>query len=271
MKAAKKSVVEIPWENPLIPNKRLRQIYTSMAELRLFEEHIADRGRRRKATIRPTGEEACRVSTALSLLAGDLTSDPSTGLATSFLRGAKLTGLTAAAASDKTRLPTTSDPATRLHLAIGASLAAKKNGPIVLAYIYPSELTISQWKAIFHLASKHAAPVIFVALPELTKSSLKPGKLGEASTVSGVPGIPVDAADAVALYRVVQESMLRARAGGGPVLMECVPFQLPGKKSPPADPVLNMRGSLIHRKVADDAWFSSVEARFVERLHAAAL
>jgi hypothetical protein len=50
--------------------------------------------------------------------------------------------------------------------------------------------------------------------------------------------------------------------------MECIPFQLPGKKSPPADPILNMRDSLIHRKIAGEAWFSSITTNFSARLKA---
>lgn len=273
MKAAKNSAAEIkavPWENPLIPNKRLRQIYTSMAELRLLEDHFATRSRG-KASSPSTGEEACRASTALSLLPGDLTSDPAPGIATSFLRGAKLEGIAAASVADKSQLPIPKDPSTRLHLAIGASLAAKKKGPIVLAYLYPGELVPREWKPIFRLAAAHAAPMIFVALPEPAKTSLNPGNLSKLSTAVGVPGIPVDSADAVALYRVVQESIVRARAGGGPVLMECISFQLPSRKSPPADPIRNMRESLLHRKAAEEAWFTAVASRFTARLKTAAL
>lgn len=281
MKAAKKADLpsaEVPWENPLIPNKRLRELYTSMAEVRLLEEHVAKLRRRTKASNGlhvAFGEEACRVSTALSLLPGDLTSDITPSASASLLRGSKLTDVirsvdVAARTTPDVpgQLPVTKDPSARLHLAIGAALAlaARKKGPLVLAYLYPDELASTEWKPVFRLAARSAAPVIFVSLP--TPASARAGKLSELSTSCGVPGIPVDAADAVALYRVVQESMLRARAGGGPVLMECVRFQLPGTKSSPADPVQNMRESLIHRKIADDAWFQTVATRFASRLKA---
>ncbi len=282
MKAAKKTespAVEIPWENPLIPNKRLRELYTAMAELRLLEEHIAILQRRAKPASRieiNPGEEACRVSTVLSLLPGDVTSEPAPGLATRFLRGTKLSEILHSATPavstprlDSTELPFALDPERRLLLAIGAALAlaARKKGPLVAAFIYPGELALPEWKPIFRLASAHAAPVLFVALPA-SGVSPKHGKLAELSTSVGVPGIPVDAVDAVALYRVVQESMVRVRAGGGPVLMECIPFQIPGQDPQPTDPVLAMRASLLHRKVADDAWFASVEFRFTARLKA---
>jgi TPP-dependent pyruvate/acetoin dehydrogenase alpha subunit len=286
LKSAKKKsgtpVVEVPWESPLIPNKRLRELYTAMAELRLLEEQVPALQRRSKPASRlqiNPGEEACRASTALSLLPGDVTSDPAPGIATRFLRGAKLAEIvqdlkspTSTSKPPAAELPFALDPERRILLAIGAALAlaANKKEPLALAYIYPGELSLPEWKPLFRLAAAHSAPIIFVALPS-TFASHKPGKLAELSTSAGVPGIPVDAADAVALYRVVQESMVRARAGGGPVLMECIPFQLPGQDAQSTDPVLAMRASLVHRKIADETWFHSVDARFTARLKAAEL
>jgi TPP-dependent pyruvate/acetoin dehydrogenase alpha subunit len=284
LKSAEKkdaTIANVPWENPLIPNKRLRELYTSMVELRLLNDHALLLQSLPKAKshfqLFP-GEEACRVSTMLSLLPGDLTSDATAGVATNFLRGTKLdTVLRDLKTSDGSKpspleLPLALDTERRLLLAIGAALAlaVKKRGPIVLAYIYPGELTLPEWKPLFRLAASHSAPIIFVALSG-PSSTAKPGKLAELSSASGAPGIPVDAADAVALYRVVQESMVRVRAGGGPVVMECIPFQLPGQKSLAADPILNMRAFLIQRKIADDAWFNSIESRFASRLKATVL
>ena len=263
---------ETTWENPLIPNKRLRELYAAMAELRLLEERIATQQLRinlsRRLYIGP-GEEACRVSTALSLVAGDLTSESAPGVATRFLRGSHLANITVDP-GNFCQLPILRDTPLRLNISIGAAIAlsSRKKGPLVLAYVHPGDLTLAEWKPILRLAATHVAPVLFVTLPDPTKN---PGKLSLIATTSGVPGIPVDAADAVALYRVAQESMLRIRSGGGPVLMECIPFQLPGKESSPADPVLNMRESLLRRKLADDPWFTSVETRFAARLKAAAL
>jgi len=262
------------WENPLIPNKKLRELYTAMVELRLLEQHVAKLQHRPKPSTRlhlHTGEEGCLVSTALSLHPGDLTSEPHTGIATRFLRGVKLSTLLEPAPASRStdELPAIADTAIRLHLTIGAALAlaANKKGSIAVAYVYAGDLALPQWKPILKLAAAHAAPVLFVTLP--AEGAAKPGQLSLASTSCGVPGIPVDAADPVALYRVAQESMLRARSGGGPVLMECIPFQLPGKPVPPADPILTMQQFLLPRGVATEAWLQSISTRFAARLKAA--
>ena len=245
------------WENPLIPNKRLRELYTAMVEIRQLENYM----HRRKLS---AGDEACRASTVLSLLPGDLTSESTLSPATAFLRGARLSNLTSATG----QLPAVKDATVRLNLSLGAALALPAKGRLVLAYVQPAELVLQEWKPILRLAATSAAPILFVILPATVKS---PGQLSLASSTCDVPGIPVDAADAVALYRVTQESMLRIRAGGGPVLMECIPFKLSSRQSFPADPILNMREALAHRKVADEAWFESILDRFIARLKSAGL
>jgi len=261
------------WENPLIPNKKLRELYAAMVELRLLEEHLGNRQRRKSPVHLHRGEEGCLVSTVLSLNPGDLTSESSTGIAIEFLRGAKLKevlGRTAKSAKrSPTELPAAGDIAARLHVAIGAAiaLAALRKGALAVAYIPAGDLGFKQWKPILKLAAAHAAPILFVVLP--ARASSKPGQLSLVASACGVPGIPVDAADPVALYRVAQESMLRARAGGGPVLMECIPFQLPGKRADDADPIQTMQQFMLPRGVATEAWFQGVASRFAARLKAA--
>jgi TPP-dependent pyruvate/acetoin dehydrogenase alpha subunit len=98
--------------------------------------------------------------------------------------------------------------------------------------------------------------MIFVVLP-----AAKRGKAGSRENLSdrarrfGVPGIPVDAGDAVALYRVAQESMGRIRGGDGPVLIECLEFHRPAKgKEVAVDPLVQLGDILVRRKVCTKAW-----------------
>lgn len=266
------------WENPLIPNKKLRQLYSAMVELRHLEERVAAIPRSRKLAKQlhlHRGEEACLVSTVLSLNSGDVTSESSTGVAVELLRGAKVKDLVdRTPTSVKTvsgELPAVADTQARLHVAIGVALGlnAKKKGPLVAAYVAGGELSVPQWKAILKLAATGAAPILFVVLPSAGKR-VKAGQLSLLSTTCGVPGIPVDAADPVALYRVAQESMLRIRAGGGPVLMECISFKLPGPAIEDSDPIHRMQQLLLPRGVATAAWFEEVANRSIARLKAAA-
>ena len=156
---------------------------------------------------------------------------------------------------------------------MGATLGLKlkQRHLLTVAYVDRGELSLPEWKPILRFAGAHALPTIFVVQGAAAgnRTAARPGQLSLASSACGVPGIPVDAADPVALYRVAQESMLRARAGGGPVLMECIPFQIAGKKSAAADPIATMKQFLLQRKIVSEAWCGEVAARFQNRMKTA--
>jgi hypothetical protein len=73
------------------------------------------------------------------------------------------------------------------------------------------------------LAAAARLPVLFVedgrakALPQ--SSNGKPG------TDDGMPSIPVDSSDVIAIYRVAHESITRARLGSGPTRILCTRWQ----------------------------------------------
>ena len=83
-------------------------------------------------------------------------------------------------------------------------------------------------------------------------------------------GIPVDAGDAVALYRVAQESLGRTRGGDGPVLIECLELQMRGKNgSLPVDPLVQMKKFLLGRKLCTAAWLNGAGDLLRRRIAAA--
>ncbi len=93
-----------PHENPLIPNKKLRQLFVAMVEMRVLDEHIAglQRGVKARRRLESTrGEEACRVSMAIELAAGDLVSDAQVGVAMGLLAGDKVGALLRRVATGK--------------------------------------------------------------------------------------------------------------------------------------------------------------------------
>jgi len=164
---SKTQVNSAPFENPLIPNKRLCAVYTAMAELRLLDAFVASRANAKKPKVQlqaSLGLEACRVSTALNLEPGDLTSESAPSIATRFLRGAKLAELiaqveafhtgprkAAAAFSSASELPLLAPGKERIYLALGAAQTLKaapsgktaKLSRILVAYVNPTELNTS--------------------------------------------------------------------------------------------------------------------------------
>jgi TPP-dependent pyruvate/acetoin dehydrogenase alpha subunit len=281
-------------ENPLVPNAKLRQMYVAMAEARVLEEHVAGlqrrvkgaKGRRRLDTIR--GQEACRVSTAIDLVPGDLVSDSQAGVVMDLLAGAKVSsllkrvaelhsgkkakGLKLDGASARV-LPRIDDVGERLRMAIGAALSFKALGRanVVVAYVRHGEVGKGVWRKVLELAGKLELPVIFVVLPAL-KGERGDGMTNVSAKTArwGVPGIPVDAGDAVALYRVAQESLGRTRGGDGPVLIECVAYQTEGSGGDAVgDPLVQMKKFLLGRKVCTKAWLERASDGLRRRIRAA--
>jgi TPP-dependent pyruvate/acetoin dehydrogenase alpha subunit len=275
-------------ENPLVPNEKLRQMYRAMAEARVLDEHITKlqkrvKGRRRLDSIR--GQEACRVSTAIDLGPGDLVSDSQVGVVMDLLAGEKVSslltrvaGLHSGKKEKRTkavgvygRLPWIDDAEERLKMAMGAALSFKTLGRanVVVAYVRGDEIAKSAWRKLLEFASRLELPIIFVILPAgKTRNGVM--NLSAKTARWGVPGIPMDAGDAVALYRAAQESLGRTRGGDGPVLLECVEFRVKGKSgSLPVDPLVQMKKFLLGRKVCTEAWLKGAGDRLRRRMAAA--
>jgi acetoin:2,6-dichlorophenolindophenol oxidoreductase subunit alpha len=272
------------YENPLVPNAKLRQMYVAMAEARALDEHIAGLQKKKKGNARRKldsirGQEACRVSTAIDLGPGDLVSDSQVGVAMDLLAGAKVGSLlkriaalhsgkkvtgAKAAGSYGRLLPWIDDAGERLRMAMGAALSSKTLGRpnVVVAYVRHGEVAKGVWRRMLGLASKLELPVIFVVLPA-AKGEKRNGvtNLSARTARWGVPGIPVDAGDAVALYRVAQESMGRTRGGDGPVLIECMEYRMEGTgESGSGDPLVQMEEFLLSRKVCTKTWLKNAGA-----------
>jgi hypothetical protein len=252
------------FENPLIPNARMREMYAVMLESRILGRQM-----RRQHTGFAPGLEAMWVATAIDLREGDLTCDSGIGPVLGYARDGKRSEKKAlktvlAGEPGSGRLALAGSGLTRMWCGVGAALALRAAGQAGVAVVYAGqgELKPKEWAAVLSCAAD--APVIFVVLPE-------PGEplgVAELASRAGVPGIPVDASDAVAIYRVAQESIGRARADGKAALIAGVPFfDKKGKKI--VDPVEFLGQQLLAKRVATASWMAGVETRFRRRLNAA--
>jgi len=304
---------EAGWENPLIPNARLRQIYLAMTRARTLEKALraARRGRAVGLSVKGAGTlglEACLVSAAADLGPGDLVSDALAGGVVDFLRGAAVSDVMrpgratvarrdggsvrglAAECGAAARLPGAADGAERMWTALGAAAvlkaaaaqaraeakavdAAARQAGVVVIYSLPGEVTTTLWKKTLRFAAEQELPVVFVVLPTRARGGkTRTAKAGGVSALArgcGVPAIVVDADDAVAIYRVAQESIGHARIGGGAALMECVPFVLEGAAARRAggnDGVAELERHLVQRGAATRAWMEREAKRFAKQL-----
>jgi Dehydrogenase E1 component len=267
------------WENPLMPNLRLRQIYLAMMQARTLARALPPRQR---GTL---GIEACLVSPTVDLGPADLVSDVLAGPVVDFLRGLPATGAMkrklAVKCGQAAKLPGSADSRERIWTAIGAAAAlqsfavrhtshdaAATQPGVAVVYLLPRELQPAFLKKMLTLARDKRLPLIFVMLPGATASTgAAAGRLSELAISCGVPAIPTDAADAVAIYRVAQESIGHARIGGGPALLECVPVVAAAKRTKP-DAIAGLEQYMLPRKVVTQAWLDRETRSFAIRLPA---
>ena len=137
-----------------------------------------------------------------------------------------------------------------------------------------------------NFAGVRRLPVVFVldnnGFAYSTPSHLEYGitHLAERAAAYGFPGRVVDGADVVAVYQAAQEAIERARAGGGPTLLELVTLRMEGHAVhddafyvPPEllaawrerDPIALLRARLLalggaYDEAADEALCSEVAA-----------
>ena len=250
------------FENPLIGNARMRAMYRALVECKVLAPHW---GRARRL---PNKLEACWVGTAIGLEPGDLTSDRRGDAALLHIRS--VARLTTDGGPPRNTVKQLSEPAPpvlelgfeRLLCAAGAAMALRSSGNgVVLAYAAADELSRSEWSrllAVYTRAdSQGVLPLVQVILPaakasdfDPEKAALRAARTTKSASARRIPVLPVDAADAVALYRAAQESIGRARATGRAVVIECV--------SSKSDPIDSLRQQLIAKRIGTAAWCDRV-------------
>jgi TPP-dependent pyruvate/acetoin dehydrogenase alpha subunit len=268
------------WENPLMPNARLRHIYLAMMQARaLARTHPARRGGR--STL---GLEACLVSPTVDLSPSDLLSDVLAGGVMDFLRSVPAAGKKKRALSadcgDAAMLPGSIGSAERIWTAVGAAAALQsfarstksasapdtKAGVVVL-YLLPGEVPSALLQRVFAFVRDQNLPLIFVVLPGASSpTNAQAVRFSDLALRSGVPAIPTDASDAVAIYRVAQESIGHARIGGGPAVVECVQFAPAGKRIPATDAIAGLEQYMLPRKVVTQVWLDRQTRSFTQKI-----
>ena len=281
---ANETATQPAYENPLMPNARLRQMYSAMLRSRMLTARISPQ-QKRPASASPLGLEACLVAPTIDLTAEDLVADAFSGGAIDFLRGRSAEQVltptrrsrsagTLANSGAATRLVLPATGPERLWAAIGAAAALKadvtrtgaKDGPVLVFYARPEDAQPSIWtKALAHI-SAHKLPLLVVVLPAPKPQGPRTGQMATLAIRNRIPGMPVDQDDAVALYRVAQEAIGHARIGGGGALIECLRYTIEGQKAPASDAITNLAAYMLHRNVADKRWMESEAKSFARRI-----
>jgi pyruvate dehydrogenase E1 component alpha subunit len=203
-------------ENPLLPHAQLRALYALMVETRRMEK-------RAKASV--AAREALLAATTIHLQAGDLVSGDGTAerLAPAG-KNAKLAGgaVGVLSASASERLAVCAAAARGVQ----ASAAAAGEMGLVLAFAQAGVVEPG-WEAALTWALKGDLPLVLAVADASGGKAARKGAMDWAGVTrlarrTKLPVISVDGEDAVAIYRVMQECVLRARLGLGPAVIWAV-------------------------------------------------
>ncbi len=204
-----------------VTNDVLKSIYGLMLKCRLMEDRQGKHGSR---------SEAALAGALVELSEQDwiLASSPD-----SFL----------SSAGGPTALHTANAGSSQLAIAAGVALASKlrnTNG-VVAAFLPAATIAFGASHEALTLAAAQKLPlVIFIETADGA------GDVERKSAAYGIPGISVDANDAVAIYRVSKEALHHARVGRGPSLVECLASNL--------DPVEHMVRYLKKKGTWSEEW-----------------
>lgn len=100
-------------------------------------------------------------------------------------------------------------------------------------------------------------------------------RAGGALSPEGLPCFVVDRNDAVAVYRVAQEAIRRARQGHGPAFIECRAWAPPSRSNSAniartndsfEDPLIRMESHLRSKNLWSDNWKSKLVEKFIRQL-----
>ncbi len=235
----------------------MRAMFRALTETRALSEQA---GKKRGL---PRKLEACWVGTAIDLQAGDVVSGLQAGAFGSFIREVGVRKTDRAATRQEFRraaeraaavkpFPGTASDAVCCAVGQATALRTMEGRHVVVAYAGVDALTAAEWKRVFAVANEGALPLVVVAIP-LVRAEAAVDVAGVAGKVTGakIPVIPVDAGDAVALYRVMQETCVRARADGGVTVIECVRFG--------TDPVRLLGDQMRKKGICTERWIGKVE------------
>ena len=128
-------------------------------------------------------------------------------------------------------------------LKIAKEFKTRNKRKVVLAFdIQPSSESLK-------VSAAEKLPILFVIEPEAR------------TKIRSLPVITVDKNDVVALYRVSQEAIRRAREGHGPTLIEYAEYRAK-KTGPPIDPLDFMENYLKAKNLWSDTWKENLVEQF---------
>jgi pyruvate dehydrogenase E1 component alpha subunit len=293
-----------------VDHKLLLNAYRKMLELRLFELKVQElyRNARLPGFVHLyVGEEAVAVGVCMNLIDKDLVFSTHRGHGHALAKGVpadvvlaelwgKVTGSSGGRggsmhmyAPEWGFMGTNGIVGAPIPLATGGALSAKlrQNGQVVVSFFGEGAVNSGSFHEAVNMGTVWDLPVVYVCENNLYATEMAFSRTTKNTSVArraesyGLPGVEVDGQDVLAVHRVAKTAIDRARAGGGPTLIECKTYRYVGHhEGDPGtdyrtreevqhwkeqDPLKRARKSLIESAVADEGKLQAVDQE-VERL-----
>jgi TPP-dependent pyruvate/acetoin dehydrogenase alpha subunit len=248
----------------------LRGLYARMLKCRLMAAGVEGLvGPRSDCDLAP-GQEAIVAGATFDLSRQDTIAAPARNLFAQLIMGRPLKD--ALAARNHHRVKPGAAQTWGFNRATGMALAHKleKKRNVVVAF-GDGSVALDSYDEAFRFAGIHKLPIIYVipggpAEQSPTRHSQTFAELSFMVRDYGFPGILVDSADVVAVRRVAQESIRRARNGSGPTLIDC-------KSGAPAsgDPLSYLEHYMRKHDAWDESWKLEITRQITKEIEESVL
>ena len=248
---------------PKLPPEVLRKAYRNLVLVRTLDARMLSLQRQGRIGfyVPSTGEEACQVGSALALNPEDWVFPAYREPGCALTRGLDLKLLIAQCygnALDESKgrqmpnhfgwrsinyVSASSPVGTQIPHAVGAAWAAKIRGDrvVTLAYFGDGATSEGDFHVSMNFAGVFKTPTIFfcknnqwaISLP-IAKQTAVP-TLAQKAQAYGFEGVRVDGNDVLAVYTATKAAADKARAGGGPTMIEALTYRM-GPHSSSDDP-----------------------------------
>ncbi|HEY5890804.1 MAG TPA: pyruvate dehydrogenase (acetyl-transferring) E1 component subunit alpha [Acidimicrobiia bacterium] len=283
---------------------QMKDLYADMVEARAYDrKSIAMQKQGRLATYAPfEGQEAAQIGAAAALNPDDWVAGTYRDAALMWRSGYSWRNLVAGRTGDERGghppegvnvLPPSITVGGHMIHAVGLSWAEMLNrtGRIALTSFGDGATSEGDFHEAMNIAAVFQTPTVFlcqnngfaISYPraEQTRSETIAGK----AAAYGMPGVEVDGNDVAAVFVTVTEAVDRARAGGGPTLIEAVTYRIgphttsddPGRYRTEdkteewrrRDPLLRVQKLFESAGEWSPEWSEEIERRSVERIEEA--
>lgn len=274
---------------PVLIADKLKELYATMVKCRMLAERLQSIQPSARTTHHNVfGLEAMLVGAGAHLLSQDCMALEQSSFIASLIKGTPLQSVLARLQTQENGhtgdiLPSSaqnSDNPTTLTMAAVIKLAdsMRGNGAVTLMCCTRDARTMIFESATMALAATQKLPL--VCLVESSFDSRlelpdQPSGPYVGADPAFYPNIPVDGNDVVAVFRVTQEAIRRAREGHGPAVIECITSRARITEQGPEkgaarlvaqDPLTFMEQYLRRKNLWTDEWSHSLVATFSKEL-----